>query len=110
MNGYLLTFYTQQDRMIHGQSLGDWLVAQAKKLGIHGATLIAGNSGYGHDGQLRSVYFFELTGQPISVMMALSEDDIDKVFTVLNAEDLQVFYTLAPIEFGMSTDYQPRLH
>lgn len=41
MKGYQLTFYTRQDRSIQGQPLTQWLVEQAKNLGIQGATLLA---------------------------------------------------------------------
>lgn len=105
MNGYLLTFYTQQDRNVHGQSLGRWLVELAKSLGIHGATLVAGNEGFGHDKKLRSVHFFELTDQPIEVTMAISGVDAVKIFTALKQNHINVFYTMTPIEFGMSDDF-----
>ena len=41
MQGFKLTFFTQQDRSVHGQSLALWLLEQAKEIGIRGATLTA---------------------------------------------------------------------
>ena len=49
MQGFKLTFFTQQDRSVHGQSLALWLLEQAKELGIRGATLTAASEGFGHD-------------------------------------------------------------
>jgi len=34
MQGFKLTFFTQQDRSVHGQSLALWLLKQAKEIGI----------------------------------------------------------------------------
>ncbi len=42
MQGYQLTFFTQQDRR-HGRTpLGEWLLQEALKMGVGGATLTAG--------------------------------------------------------------------
>jgi hypothetical protein len=37
MDGYMLTFFTQQDRRRHGTPLADWLVELAAELGLGGA-------------------------------------------------------------------------
>ena len=51
MQGYQLTFFTQQDRMHGHVPLAQWLLAEAKQLGIRGATLSSGAlQGLGHDG------------------------------------------------------------
>lgn len=49
MQGFKLTFFTQQDRSVHGQSVAVWLIEQAKNIGIRGATLTAATEGFGHD-------------------------------------------------------------
>lgn len=105
MNGYFLTFYTQQDRTTNGQPLGSWLIELAQSLDIQGATLIAGNEGYGHDKRLRSIHFFDLAGQPIEVSMALSGAEATKVFAALRKQQINIFYTMTPIEYGMSADF-----
>ncbi|HYA75998.1 MAG TPA: DUF190 domain-containing protein, partial [Burkholderiaceae bacterium] len=48
MNGYQITFFTQQDRRHHGKPLADWLVHLAKDMDLRGATLIAASEGFGH--------------------------------------------------------------
>ena len=71
MKGYQLTFFTQQDRKHDHLPLGEWLVQEARKLRIGGATLIVATEGFGHDHRLHSAHFFELTDQPIEVTMAV---------------------------------------
>ena len=48
MNGYQITFFTQQDHRHKGKPIGDWLVHLAQELDLRGATLIACGEGFGH--------------------------------------------------------------
>ena len=71
MHGFQLTFFTQQNRL-HGDGLlAEWLVEEAKRLGIRGATLITATEGFGHDGRFHSGDFFDLADQPLQVVMAV---------------------------------------
>ncbi len=102
MQGYQLTFFTQQDRKHGCLPLGEWLVHEARALGVGGATLIAAAEGFGHHHRLHSAHFFELADQPIEVTMALNEADVERLFQRLRAEKINVFYVKTPIEFGMT--------
>ena len=93
MRGWQLTFYTQQGRSHGMRSIAEWLVAEAKALGISGATMSAAQGGYGRDGRLHWANFFELAEQPLEVTMALSDEA---------AEGLRIFYTKVPVEFGIT--------
>lgn len=104
MQGFQLTFFTQQNRVVYSQSLAQWLLEQARTIGISGATLIAGDEGFGHDRKLHSSHFIELSDQPIEVTMAVSTEDADKMFAVLQRHGVNVFYIKTPIEFGMSAE------
>lgn len=102
MHGYQLTFFTCQSRQHDGLPLGEWLLQEARKLGIRGATLIAATQGYGHDGKLHAAHFFELSDQPIEVTMALSKADAERMFARLHEEGINIFFVKTPIEYGMS--------
>ena len=102
MKGYQLTFFTQQDRQHNHRPLGEWLVQAAMKLGIGGATLTVATEGFGHDRKLHSAHFFELTDQPVQVMMAVNEQQAIHLFEYLEREGIKVFYVKTPIEFGMT--------
>ena len=102
MQGHQLTFFTQQDRKHGHLPLGEWLVQEARDLGMGGATLITASEGFGHGGRLHSAHFFELADQPIEVTMALSESDTARLFQRLREEKINVFYIKTPIEFGMT--------
>ncbi|MCF6754076.1 DUF190 domain-containing protein [Pseudomonas stutzeri] len=102
MQGFQLTFFTQQDRRHGGLPLGEWLVQEARRLGVAGATLIAATEGFGHDRKLHSAHFFDLADQPIEIMMAISQEDTDRLFEKLREERINIFYIKTPIEFGMT--------
>lgn len=101
MKGYQITFFTQQDRR-HGHTpLAEWLMLAARDLGVRGATIVAASEGYGHHRRIHSAHFFELADQPQEVMMAVSEDEADRLFELLEKEAVHVFYVKSPVEFGV---------
>lgn len=52
MQGFQLTFFTQQNRRHGSLPLSEWLIQEARKLGIAGATLIDAAEGFGHERKL----------------------------------------------------------
>lgn len=102
MQGFQLTFFTQQDRRHRNLPLGEWLIQEACKLGVTGATLITATEGFGHDHKLHSTHFFDLADQPIQILLAISEQDTIRLFDRLREEEINIFYVKTPIEFGMT--------
>ena len=100
MNGYQITFFTQQDHRHKGKPVGDWLVQLARQLGLRGATLMAAGEGFGHHGRIHSAHFFELADQPQEVQMVLSEAEAERLFARLGSEGVHLFYAKSPVEFG----------
>ncbi|MFJ2366358.1 DUF190 domain-containing protein [Pseudomonas sp. NPDC087697] len=100
MQGFLVIFFTQQNRRHHGKMLGDWLIDLAKEMGLHGATLATGIEGFGHSGKLHSAHFFEMADQPAEIRLAITEEECNRLFERLEAEDIALFYIKAPVEFG----------
>jgi uncharacterized protein len=100
MNGYQLTFFTQQDRRHLGKPLAHWVVEQARALGIHGATTIGASEGFGHHGRIHSAHFLDLADQPIEILMAVTPDEADRLFARLRAENVKIVYVKTPVEFG----------
>ena len=104
MNGYQITFFTQQDRRHHGKPLADWLLELAEEMDFRGATLIPATEGIGHHHRVHSARFFELSDQPIAVVMALTRDEADQLFERLRTEGVKVFYVKTAVEFGFFGD------
>ncbi|MEG6502910.1 MULTISPECIES: DUF190 domain-containing protein [unclassified Desulfovibrio] len=102
MHGYQLTFFTQQGR-VHGMlSLAEWLLQQARAVGIKGATVAAAQGGYGRNGKYYSAHFFEMGEQPVEVTMAVNPAQAELLFAKIEEERLGIFYIKIPIEFGIT--------
>jgi PII-like signaling protein len=100
VRGWQLTFFTQQDRHAHGKPLAHWLLEEARALGIRGATLITAAEGLGHNHRLHSAHFFDLADQPMEVVMAVTEEEADRLFARLSQEKIRLFYVRTAVEFG----------
>jgi len=102
MQGYIVTFFTQQNREHDGVSVANWLVETAKQLGVRGATLLSGQEGFGHDGRFHSESIFDLEDRPLQVVLVLTDDECERLFAAVNKKQLVVFYTKTATEFGMT--------
>ncbi|MBG0776387.1 MAG: DUF190 domain-containing protein [Desulfovibrionaceae bacterium] len=104
MQGYLVTFFTQQNRTHEDMPLARWIIEAARRLGVRGATLFSGREGFGHDGRFHSENYFDLGDAPVQVAMALTAEECDALLARLAQQGLRVFYTKSAIEFGFTTE------
>jgi PII-like signaling protein len=102
MQGYQISFFTQQNRRHEGKPLTDWLVSLAKEMGLPGATVFSGGEGYGHQGRIHSARFFELADQPQEVLLVASAEQSENLFKRLVNEDVEIFYVRTPVTFGVT--------
>jgi len=100
MQGFQLTFFTQQDHQHRGKPLAHWLVQEARAMGISGATLFAAGEGFGRHRRIHSARFIELADTPVEVVMAVTSEEADRLFARLQAEKIKLFYIKTAIEFG----------
>ena len=101
MHGYQVTFFTQQKRRHKHTPLADWLMLAARDLGVRGATVFPASEGFGQHGRVHSAHFFDLADQPQEVVMAMTEDEMARLFEHLIAERVHVFYVKTAVEFGV---------
>jgi PII-like signaling protein len=107
MNGYQLEFFTQQDRRHHRQCLWEWLLDVARSHGIRGATVVMGAMGFGHHRRIHAAHFFELSDQPVEVTMVVTEEEAERLFALLQLENVHLFYVKLPVEFGVLGQVEP---
>lgn len=100
MNGYQITFFTQQDRLIGNLPAGQWLLQEARRLGLRGATLSGAVEGLGHDGVIHAINLFDLSDQPVQVTLVATEAEAEMFFEHLTQRRVQVFYVKVTAEFG----------
>lgn len=102
MQGFQITFFTEDNRKHGHVSMAEWLLQTAKSLGIRGATCVAGYEGYGRDGRIHSEGFVELADRPVMVIMAVAPQQADMLIALLERERANVFYTKLPAEMGVA--------
>jgi uncharacterized protein len=102
MQGVYLKFYVQEKHRHHGILVYEWLLEEAKKLGIHGGSAFRAIAGFGRHGRLHEEHFFELAGDvSIEVGFALDEEEAERLLARLAGETLRMFYIKIPLEMGV---------
>lgn len=102
MNGTLLRFYVHENRKHRHILLYEWLLQQAKSLGIHGGSAFRAIAGFGRHGVMREEHFFELAGDlTVQVDFAVSDEDAQRLLDRVRAEGIGILYMRAPVEFGV---------
>src|SRR5260370_17261602 len=101
MNGYQITFFTRQDRRHKGKRIGDWLIQLVRELGLRGASLHTGGESFARGGRIHSAHFFELSDQPVEVLIAVTTEQATLLFERLKAEGVHLFYAQTPLEFRL---------
>jgi len=104
MEGFIVTFFTQQKWEQDGVSVASWIVETAKQLGIRGATLLEARVGFGHDGRFHSESIFDLEDPPMQVVLVLTADECQRLFAAIKKKQLSVFYTKTATEFGLTSE------
>jgi len=74
MNGYQITFFTHQDRRHKGKQMGEWLLGIVTELGLRGASFHSGGESFSRGGRMHSAHFFELSDQPVEVLVAVTSE------------------------------------
>jgi PII-like signaling protein len=101
MNGYQITFFTHQGRRHKGKQMGDWLLGIVNELGLRGASLHSGGGSFSRGRPMHSAHFFELSDQPVEVLVAVTSEQAISLFERLRAEKVHLFYVKTQVEFGV---------
>lgn len=102
MKGAFLRFYTHENRKVGSVLLYEWLLDQAKKLGIHGGTAFKAMAGFGRHGVMHEAKFFELAGDlTVEVEFIVTDEEAAKLLALVRSSGVHTFYALVPAEFGV---------
>jgi len=101
MSGTLLRFYVHENRRHDHVLLYDWLLEEAKKLGIRGGSAFRAIGGFGRHGIRHAEHFFELAGDvAVEVELAVSDEEAERMLARVRDAGISVFYVRIPVEFG----------
>lgn len=99
--GAYLRFFVHENRRLHGILLYEWLLEEAKKMGIHGASAFRAIAGFGRHGVMHEQHFFELAGDlTVRVDFVVSNAEADALLKLVVDEQLSIPYARFATEFG----------
>ena len=101
MKGTILRFYVHENRTHRHIALFEWLLEQAKKLGIHGGSAFRAIAGFGRHGILHEEHFFELAADlTVVIEFVVSDEEAEKLLALLKSERISIFYARIAAEFA----------
>lgn len=102
MRGTFLTLFVQEDRTHHGVLVYEWLLREAKRLGLQGGTAFRAIAGFGRHGLIHADHFIELAGDlPVEVTFMATDGEVEQLLNHLQAEGLSIFYVRMPADCGV---------
>ncbi len=101
MQNVYLKFYVTEKQHYNGVLLHDWLLEQAKALGIPGGSAFRAIAGYGRHGRMHEETFFELGGEmPVQIEFVLNEHQAEALLNAVRLPKLNIFYVRHAVESG----------
>jgi uncharacterized protein len=97
----VLRLYMHESRRFHGMLLYEWLLEQARKLGVQGGSAFRAIAGYGRHGVLHEQNYFELSGElPVVTEFIASQSDVERILALVRKENIDLVYASWPAEYS----------
>ena len=98
-----LTFYVTEKQLHASVPLYEWLLEEAKALGVHGGSAFRAIAGFGRHGRLHEETFFELAGElAVKVEFILEDKLAEQLLARIHAQNLNVFYVRYTVQSGVA--------
>jgi PII-like signaling protein len=96
----LLRIYVGEGARLHGARVFEWLLANARELGIEGGCAMRAMAGYGRHGWHEDT-FFELAGDlPVEVSFVADASRLDALLARVSDAGLKLFYFRVAVRAG----------
>jgi PII-like signaling protein len=103
MSGKILRFFVHEGERHGGELLFEWLLEEARRLGVPGGSAFRATAGYGRHGVLHEQTFFELAGQlPVQVVFVTSKEHAERLLARLSEQGVRLVYALSDAQFGVT--------
>jgi PII-like signaling protein len=103
MQGQFIRFYLNEASLHRGRPEWEWLLEQARNLGIGGGSAFKAMAGFGRHRVLHESRFFELGGElPVEVEFIATDAQVARLLDLLRAEKVEIVYAVVPARFGVS--------
>ena len=103
MDGVYLRIFTTEKQKHHGMLLYEWLLEQARSMGITGGSALRAIAGYGRHRKMHEEAFYELSSDlPVEVVFVLTPTDADKLLALISSEGLSLLYLKSKVKWGFT--------
>ena len=93
-----IRIYTGEDDKYKGRPMADYIVEQSRKLGLAGATVFRGLSGFGANSRIHTSKILRLSEDlPIVVEIIDHPENIDKIMSILDEAMTEGMVTRDPV-------------
>lgn len=102
VHGERIYFYVREGQRHKGLLLYEWMLREARSLGLSGGTAIQSLAGFGRHGW-HEAHFFEESGElPVLCIFVGTTAQLDTLVQVVADAGLSVFYSRHPVQFGIT--------
>ena len=98
----MLAFYVSEKQHHGGKLLYEWLLEEARTLGVHGGSAFRAIAGFGRHGKIHEETFFELAGElAVKVEFILDDALADQLLEKVRSQGMNVFYVRHKVQSGV---------
>jgi len=99
---YLLAFYVTENQRHDGKLVHEWLLDQARGMGVAGGSAFRDMAGFGRHGKMHEDVFLELAGElALKIEFVLEEATARQLLQRVREQQPGVFYLCHEVESGM---------
>jgi PII-like signaling protein len=97
----LLSFYISEKQHHAGMPLYEWLLEEAKSLGVHGGSAFRAIAGFGRHGKMHEETFFELAGElAVKVEFIIDDALAEQLLERVHSQSMKLFYVKQQVQVG----------
>jgi len=98
----LLSFYISEKQHHDGKLLYEWLLEEARGMGVHGGSAFRAIASFGRHGKMHEETFFELAGElAMKVEFILDDALAEQLLGKVREQNMKVFYVKQPVQSGV---------
>ncbi len=97
----LLSFYTTEKQHHSDMPLYEWLLEEARAMGVHGGSAFRAIAGFGRHGRMHEETFFELAGElAVKVEFVLDDALAEQLIERIRRLNMDLYYLKQRVETG----------